>query len=551
HPRSHKIVRDKLEGNLDQPKLLLFLVEHTPDAEGISPILNYLVRNYAEALKPESWEAIADIYWEQWQYEEAGKAYAKAPPSPKTLYRAARGQEIAGNESEAAIDYQNMIAEYPDTEETAQALTRLAEISPPQEALQHLDQIINQFPEQAPEALFSKATLLEEQLQNGRGAGQARQALLNQYPASEAASRYRWQQAQAQAAEEQFVDAWKWAHPIAINTPDSGIAPKAAFWVGKWAARLERAEDAEAAFQYVIAQHPESYYAWRSAALLGWNVGDFTTVRELTPQVNPPDYRPTPPAGSPMFQELYQLGQDEDAMRLWYAELGQQDQEEMTVAQQFTQGLVQQANDDYIEGITSIWSLKERENPNAQEAWQDLRSQKIYWEALFPFPYQSLILEGAEQNQLNPLLVVSLIRQESRFEPEIRSSAGALGLMQVMPDTADWIVDQTEMSEDYSLTNPEDNIRFGTWFLAFTHREYNNNSLLAIASYNAGPGNVNEWVQRFDVEDPDEFVEQIPFPETKGYVETVFGNYWNYLRLYNPEIAEKVKLAAPNQLMEE
>ncbi|MDB9313300.1 transglycosylase SLT domain-containing protein [Spirulina sp. CS-785/01] len=546
HPRTHEIVRQKLDGNLDQPQLLLFLVQYTPEAEEMGPILQELTRNYSDILTSEDWEAIANIYWEQWQYAEAGNAYAKAPPSSKTLYRAARGREIGGNTSQAAIDYQNLLAQYPNSEEAPKALSRLAAISPPQEALDYLNQIIAQYPQHAPDALLTKANLLENQLQDGNGAGKARQTLLSQYPSSEAASRYRWQMAQKQAEAGNYVEAWKWAHPIAINTPDSGLAPKASFWVGKWAARLDYGEDAEAAFNYVISQHPESYYAWRSASLLGWEVGTFTTVRNLTPPVAPPEYRSTPPAGSALFKELYQLGQDEDVLRLWYAEMGQQDGE-LTVPQQFTEGLVLAANDDYINGITSIWSLKERGTPAEKQAWQALRETPQYWQALFPFPYQELILQGAQQNQLNPLLVVSLVRQESRFEPDIRSSAGALGLMQVMPDTADWIVDETEMSEEYSLTNPEDNIRLGTWFLAYTHRQFNNNSLLAIASYNAGPSNVNNWVQRFGLQDPDEFVEEIPFPETKGYVETVFGNYWNYLRLYNPDIANKVKLASPQE----
>jgi soluble lytic murein transglycosylase len=61
-----------------------------------------------------------------------------------------------------------------------------------------------------------------------------------------------------------------------------------------------------------------------------------------------------------------------------------------------------------------------------------------------------------------------------------------------------------------------------------------------VASYNAGTSNVNSWLQQYDIKDRDRFVEQIPFPETKDYVEGVFGNYWNYLRLYNPEIRQKV-----------
>ncbi|HEY9642045.1 MAG TPA: tail length tape measure protein, partial [Coleofasciculaceae cyanobacterium] len=68
----------------------------------------------------------------------------------------------------------------------------------------------------------------------------------------------------------------------------------------------------------------------------------------------------------------------------------------------------------------------------------------------------------------------------------------------------------------------------------------NNNSLFAVASYNAGPGSVADWISKYGFSDPDTFIEQIPFPETKGYVESVFGNYWNYLRLYNPDISRKL-----------
>jgi soluble lytic murein transglycosylase len=78
----------------------------------------------------------------------------------------------------------------------------------------------------------------------------------------------------------------------------------------------------------------------------------------------------------------------------------------------------------------------------------------------------------------------------------------------------------------------------GTWYLDYTHQEYGDNSMLAIASYNAGPGSVADWLDRFGLADPDDFVANIPFDETRGYVEAVFENYWNYLRLYNPEMGE-------------
>ncbi len=115
--------------------------------------------------------------------------------------------------------------------------------------------------------------------------------------------------------------------------------------------------------------------------------------------------------------------------------------------------------------------------------------------------------------------------------------------MQVMPATASWIAEKTKL-KNYELENPTENIKLGTWYLDYTHQSYNNNSLLAVASYNAGPGNVAGWVKQEKGSDPDVFVEAIPFPETKGYVKAVFENYWNYQRLYNPEMSQQLQKRA-------
>ncbi|NEP53710.1 MAG: lytic transglycosylase domain-containing protein, partial [Moorea sp. SIO3C2] len=92
----------------------------------------------------------------------------------------------------------------------------------------------------------------------------------------------------------------------------------------------------------------------------------------------------------------------------------------------------------------------------------------------------------------------------------------------------------------YKLDNPKDNIKLGTWFLAHSHRVYQDNSAFAIASYNAGQGNVGKWLKGNEPIDLDEFVETIPFGETRNYVKQVLGNYWNYLRLYNPEVGQQL-----------
>jgi soluble lytic murein transglycosylase len=113
-----------------------------------------------------------------------------------------------------------------------------------------------------------------------------------------------------------------------------------------------------------------------------------------------------------------------------------------------------------------------------------------------------------------------------------------------MPATGKYVASNIGLS-NYSLTVPEDNVNIGTYYLDFTHKKYSNNSMLAVASYNAGPNAVAKWVTRYGLQDADEFVEKIPYQETKGYVESVFENYWNYMLVYNPEVSKLFEQIEP------
>ncbi|MGK7949344.1 MAG: transglycosylase SLT domain-containing protein [Xenococcaceae cyanobacterium] len=534
YPRTHDIVRQLLAQNPHQPKLMLILVKHTPDDKAVKRMRDLLVKEYSSQLSAADWESIADGYWLKWDYGKAGKAYTQAPRTPRNLYRAARGLHLGNDKTRAKQYYLQLLQTFPQAEETGLGLRRLATIVNQKEALQYLDLVIRRFPKEAPQALMEKAELLES-LKSPVSAAEARQTLLTNYANSETAAEYRWSMARKKAQAQDFRSAWQWAQPISVNNPDSSIAPKAGFWVGKWAQQLGYTEEAQTAMESVLKHYPQSYYAWRSAVALGWDVGDFTTVRQKLPSISSTNTRFLPPAGSEIFRELYQLGLEEEAWQQFQAEID--NKQNLTVAEEFTLGLMKLSQGKNLRGINQIWSLKNRDNPQDREQWEALRQTSQYWQALFPMPFSESILNWSQQRQLNPLLVISLIRQESRFEPEIQSSAGALGLMQVMPGTGQWIAEQIQQP-NYSLTNPEDNINFGTFYLDYTHRKYNNNSMLAVASYNAGPNNVAKWISRYGLSDPDLFVEQIPFPETKGYVESVFENYWNYLLIYNPNMPE-------------
>jgi soluble lytic murein transglycosylase len=534
HPRTQQLVRELLQKNPNSSQLMAILVKYSPDDAGVDLWRDNLVEQYSSQLTPQDWEAIADSYWLDWDYGKAGRTYAKASITSRNLYRAGRGYHLGHAKPIARQYYLQLLERYPQAEETGLGLLRLAEISDKQQALSYLDRVIRDFPQQAPDALIAKAKIFDT-LKNSDAAQAARKVILTQYKTSEAAAQYRWQIASKYAETGNLIAAWQWAQPIAMDSPQSSLAPKAAFWIGKWAQKLGRQEDANTAFKSVLSRFPQSYYAWRSAVALGWNVGDFHTVRQISPQVVKAPEKIAPPAGSKIFQELYRLGLTEEAWTQFQSEIA--NKSELTVNEDFTLGLMELNRGKNLRGINRIWYLQDREEPEERQQWEALRQTPQYWQGLFPFPYEDTILKWSQQRQINPLLVTALIRQESRFEREIRSAADAVGLMQLIPDTARSAAQQVKL-DNYSLTNPDDNINLGTYYLDFTHRQYQNNSMLAVASYNAGPNAVARWVDKYGLKDPDEFVEKIPYSETRGYVESVFENYWNYMLIYNPDMVK-------------
>lgn len=527
HPKTIEIARRRLQQNPNQLPLMLLFAKHGIYRSDYATVVDQLVKKYADKLKQEDWEIIAFGYWEKQLYGKAGRAYLKANHTPLNIYRAARGLQLDGKGYQAKPIYRDLIKEFPDAKETPIALLRLAGLAEPKDASFYLNKVIEAFPDKAPEALLEKADILEK-LDNNKLAAETRELLLTKYSKSDAAAQLRWRMAKKRANVNDFQAAWQWAQPITTENPDSELAAEAGFWVGKWANKLGRQQEAKAAFEQVFNKYPQTYYAWRSAVLLGKNVGDFTTVRNLSPELIR-SARPNLLVGSDTLKELYYLGQNQDAWNLWQMEF--KNQMEPSVEEQFTDGLLRISINDNIEGMFMISSLDKRDKPEERSQYLKMKQTKDYWQALYPFPYLDIINKWSKERRLNSILVAALIRQESRFMPEIKSKVGATGLMQVMPETASWVAERISLKK-YQLNNPNDNINLGTWYLDYTHQEYKNNSMLAVASYNAGPGKVSEWLQKYNLKDPDDFVEAIPFPETKGYVKSVFENYWNYLRLY-------------------
>ncbi len=164
-------------------------------------------------------------------------------------------------------------------------------------------------------------------------------------------------------------------------------------------------------------------------------------------------------------------------------------------------------------------------------------------EGLFPKAYLQEVREVLTRYELDPLLVLSLMRQESAFNPGIVSQANAVGLMQLILPTAAEVARSLrhEIPSEESLKDPETNLRLGIDYLNYLMDSFNQNMVYALAGYNAGPNKVQEWVTLRPNLYPLEFIESIPYTETRNYVKKVLRNYAIYLALYGDQNFNRLK----------
>jgi soluble lytic murein transglycosylase len=163
-----------------------------------------------------------------------------------------------------------------------------------------------------------------------------------------------------------------------------------------------------------------------------------------------------------------------------------------------------------------------------------------YWKHLFPRPYWSDLQNYAGQNDLNPDLVASLIRQESEFNPNAISYANAWGLMQLLPKVGRGEAKELKMRFSQELLlSPTVNLRLGTRYLKEMIDHYNGQVEYALAAYNAGTNRVDDWLASGNFKDVPEFVESIPFTQTREYVQAIMRNAQVYRQLYAGQKAER------------
>lgn len=165
--------------------------------------------------------------------------------------------------------------------------------------------------------------------------------------------------------------------------------------------------------------------------------------------------------------------------------------------------------------------------------FKTVENLKVY----YPLLYSDLILKNSGKQ--DPALLISLMRQESSFNPETQSPVGAKGLMQIMSRTAKELKSNIK---DAELLDPNVNVRLGSKYFGALLREFRGDPHKALAAYNAGAGNVKKWMKRYQVDDELMFADLIPFDETREYVSTILRNRYWYGRLY-PELNLNKSLA--------
>lgn len=157
-----------------------------------------------------------------------------------------------------------------------------------------------------------------------------------------------------------------------------------------------------------------------------------------------------------------------------------------------------------------------------------------FWTLVYPIYYYPVIQREARTVHVDPFLVASLVRVESHFREDDISHAGAIGLMQLMPDTASWIAQRIGMKR-YSradLATPSVNVRLGSWYVMYLIRTFHGNLPEAVAAYNAGPNRVRRWLRNGTWSGEEMTINDIPVRETRHFVARVLYTFETFTRFY-------------------
>ena len=428
-----------------------------------------------------------------------------APMEPDTQLAIGRFLRSAGREEEGTKLLVALARQHPHHQASAAAARLLSEPLRPDPA------VLDALPEVLQRNSASVAAA-RVRLADGTGAWK----VMNRWPDDPDIWQLQWDLARNALLKK------RWGRVQTLLERDAGLKPLPApldarrlFWLGLSLERQGDVKAAERVWRRLIATMPPGYYSWRARDRL--NESQPLNLRQLSETPAP---RPWSALNSvsPLVNKLWRLGLAQQAWQVWRSE--QDPQRPPSSHEQLVEGRLRLAIGDSWTGLDRLWRLSLRwRSPDCSQKQELLRSQK-------PLLFIDAMSAAASSHQVRLELLQAISKQESRFAPGVTSPAGAIGLMQLMPATAEEMA--AEPLTEKMLREPERNIRLGAAYLDQLIDIWNGDPFRSIASYNAGPGAVASWPEPPADEDPALWVERIPYPETRFYTKKVIDNLIGY-----------------------
>ncbi len=394
-----------------------------------------------------------------------------------------------------------------------------------------LDALAQKYPDSRwnEDGMFSRANHYWVQLDRKRAA-EAYQKLLEEFPGTRYAQTAQWRIAWA-AYLERRLDTRDLLEAFVTKHPGSSYVVDALYWLGRVEERGGNAEHARSFFLKAEERYPQTYFGKLSAARLTTLGREPANPAEFLEKIPPaPPLRrldePVPAAAGERWaraQVLRTIAFDASAeLELRAAFYG-------TGSPRLIFDAAQAALD---QGHFSVGMTLGRVAVPSAEARKKDDLPIEAWKTLFPLPYEPVVRRESANNGVDPMLVAGLMRQESTFQPDALSRAGAIGLMQVLPKTGRKLARQLRVRYVRAkLYEPEYNLRFGTLYLAGLLKAYGSPEA-ALGAFNAGEDRVETWQAERKYEELPEFVESVPFTETREYIQIVLRNAEVYRIIY-------------------
>jgi soluble lytic murein transglycosylase len=345
--------------------------------------------------------------------------------------------------------------------------------------------------------------------------------MIDRFPSGPFAERGAWKAGWWAYRQRNFPETIRVFERGAAAFPRSDYRPSWLYWTARSYDQMGERDKAVDRYRLIATDYLNTYYgrlAWtRLEAYKETSVAPGPRRALITP--------PSPPANAETVKNLIAAGLYRAALNeLQYAQKVWGDSAPL----QATLALVHNKMGNLRLGITAM----RRAYPQFMTAGGEDLPQDIL-RIIFPLDYWPLLKGNAQAQGVDPYVVAALAAQESTFDPQIRSSANAVGLMQIIPPTGRRLAKRIGMRSfsERSLTNPEINARLGTQYFGDMYKEFGGYHF-ALAGYNAGEHRVRRWNEEAPGLPQDEWIDNIPFPETQNYVKRILGTAEDYRRLY-------------------